>query len=102
MAKSEQEITDFTTLVRMLLRKYTDMRQELTDVKAKLAVQEKEAKDMENLANASMHDYDTLKMAKMLEIGDGDLDNARKRVNKLIRDVDRCITLLTEQQSISK
>lgn len=102
MAYSEQEIIDFTTLVRQLLRKYKEMRSELADVKQQLAAQEIEAKEMENLASASMHDYDMLKTAKMLEVSDGDLMTARKRVNKLIRDVDRCITLLTEQQSISK
>lgn len=102
MANSAQQINDFTTLVRLLLRKYTEMRAELDDVKSKLAAQAKEVKDMETLANASMHDYDMLKAAKMLEISDGDLETARKRVNKLIRDVDRCITLLTEQQMISK
>ena len=43
-----------------------------------------------------------LKTARMLEVGDGDIDGARKRVNKLIRDIDRCITLLSEQQSDSQ
>lgn len=101
MVNSEQELANFTMLVRQLLRKYTELRTELKSVQAKLSAQEREAKDMEILASASMHDYDMLKAAKMLEVSDGDIANARKRVNKLIRDVDRCITLLTEQQTIS-
>lgn len=102
MTQTEQQITDFTTLVRLLLNKYKTMQKELADVKAELAIREKEAKDMETLANASMHDYNMLKAAKMLEITDEDIVTARKRVNKLIRDVDRCITLLSEQQPTSK
>lgn len=78
------------------------MKKELDDVKQLLDKQAHEAKDMEMLANASMHDYDVLKTAKMLEVSDGDLDKARKRVNQLLRDVDRCITLLTEQQNDSQ
>lgn len=97
MAYSEQEIIGFETLVRQLLSKYKQLRSELADVKSHIAAQEKKATDMENLANASMHDYDMLKMAKMLEVGDGDIAATRKRINRLIHDVDKCITLLNEQ-----
>lgn len=97
MANSEQEITTFTVLVRQLLDKYKEMQKEIISLKEQVAAQTKDAKDMELLANASMRDYDMLKDAKMLEICDGDIESARKRVNKLLRDVNRCITLLTEQ-----
>lgn len=99
MANSEQEITTFTVLVRQLLDKYKEMQKEIISLKEQVAAQTKDAKDMELLANASMRDYDMLKDAKMLEICDGDIESARKRVNKLLRDVNRCITLLTEQQN---
>jgi hypothetical protein len=36
-------------------------------------------------------------MAKMIEITDGDLEGAQKRLSKLIRDVNKCITLLSEK-----
>jgi hypothetical protein len=36
-------------------------------------------------------------MARMLEITDGDLEGAKKRIAKLIRDVNKCITLLSEK-----
>lgn len=39
-------------------------------------------------------DYANLKLAKMLEIGDGDMKDARSRFSKLVRDVDKCIALL--------
>lgn len=99
MANSEQEIMQFTATVRLLLNKYRDMQKELSEIKQKLSEKENDAKEMEILANASMNDYDMLKTARMLEVGDGDIEKARNRVNKLIRDVNRCITLLTEQQS---
>ena len=38
--------------------------------------------------------YATLKMAKMLEVGDTDLAAAKQRINHLVRDVDKCIALL--------
>ena len=42
-------------------------------------------------------EYDNLKLTKMLEITDGDMETAQKRVAKLIRDVNKCITMLSEK-----
>ena len=38
--------------------------------------------------------YDNLKLAKIISVSDSDLDNAKKRLAKLVRDVDKCIALL--------
>lgn len=38
-----------------------------------------------------------LKLAKMLTVTDGDLEVAKKRVAGLVRDVNKCITLLSEK-----
>ena len=102
MQYSEQEIYEFSKQVRQLLLKYNEMRQELHDMKERVSAQERDVKSMETLANASMHDYDMLKTAKMLEVSNGDLEATRQRINKLVRDVDRCITLLSEQQNNSQ
>ncbi|MBQ2403517.1 MAG: hypothetical protein II314_06265 [Prevotella sp.] len=102
MQYSEQEIYEFSKQVRQLLLKYKEMRQELHDMKERVSAQERDVKSMETLANASMHDYDMLKTAKMLEVSNGDLEATRQRINKLVRDVDRCITLLSEQQNNSQ
>ena len=45
----------------------------------------------------AQNDYNSLKMAKMLEVTDGDLESAQKRLQRLIRDVNKCITLLSER-----
>jgi hypothetical protein len=37
-------------------------------------------------------------MAKMMEISDGDLEGAKERLAKLIRDVNRCIALLSNEK----
>ena len=102
MQYSEQEIYEFSKQVRQLLLKYKEMRQELHDMKERVSAQERDVKSTETLANASMHDYDMLKTAKMLEVSNGDLEATRQRINKLVRDVDRCITLLSEQQNNSQ
>jgi hypothetical protein len=37
-------------------------------------------------------------MAKMMEITDGDLEGAKARLTKLIRDVNRCIAILSDEE----
>ena len=53
---------------------------------------------MKELANRLRHDYDLLKVARMMQITDGDIEEARKRLNKLIKNVNRSITLLNGQE----
>ena len=40
------------------------------------------------------HDYQTLKTARMLEVSGEDVKASRARIAKLIREVDKCISLL--------
>ena len=40
---------------------------------------------------------EVIKEKKLLEVTDGDMETAQKRVAKLIRDVNKCITLLSEK-----
>lgn len=39
-------------------------------------------------------DYANLKTAKMLDISSGDMKDAKSRISKLVREVDKCIALL--------
>ncbi len=39
-------------------------------------------------------DYANLKIAKMLDISSNDIENAKSRLSKLVREVDKCIALL--------
>ena len=54
-------------------------------------------KELEEKNARIQHDYDTLKMTKMMQVTDGDIEVSRKRVNRLLRDVNKCITLLSEK-----
>lgn len=40
--------------------------------------------------------YDKLITARSFAISDGDVKSARSRVNKLVREIDKCISLLNE------
>jgi hypothetical protein len=65
------------------------------------ALVEKNGQDIQDLQaklTQADHDYNSLKMAKMMEITDGDLEGAKARLTKLIRDVNRCIAILSDEE----
>lgn len=88
-------INTFATRVRQLILHDRELRKENGDLYAMVDERDKQIEDLKAQVEKLRHDYDSLKMAKMLQVTDGDLDTAKKRVNKLIRDVNKCITLLS-------
>ena len=77
---------------------YDDKKKEIIALEEKLKKRENQIKELEAKLNQLHNDYTSLKMAKMIEISDGDMEDAQKRLSKLIRDVNKCITLLSEKQ----
>ena len=98
MNASEKTLTLFTTRVRQLILQFDDKKKEIIALEEKLKQRENQIKELEAKLNQLHNDYTSLKMAKMIEISDGDMEDAQKRLSKLIRDVNKCITLLSEKQ----
>ena len=97
MDSKEQAINTFATRVRQLILQYEDLRRENMRLRTQCARREERIKALEDKTARVQHDYDTLKMARMMQLTDGDVEDAKKRVNHLIRSVNRCITLLSEK-----
>jgi predicted nucleic acid-binding Zn-ribbon protein len=98
MTESEKSLATFQTRVRQLLLRFQDLKKENSDL---FSIVEKNEQDIKNLqAKIQQHerDYQSLKMAKMIEITDGDLQGAKDRLAKLIRDVNKCIAILSNEE----
>ena len=97
MDANSRELTLFTTRVRQMILQYKDMEAQNASLRESIGESSERIKQLEEqLAQARNH-YESLKMARMLEITDGDMLTAQKRMAKLIRDVDKCITLISEK-----
>lgn len=94
---TEQNLNLFTTRMRQMILKYNETVSENKELYAMVEEQEQRIKDLKDQLARAHKDYDSLKLAKMLEVTDGDLETAKKRVAKIIRDVNKCITLLSEK-----
>lgn len=97
MDSNEKTLNTFATRVRQMILQYTELKKENDELYTLVDQREKEIKQLQEELSQAEVDYNSLKMAKMLEVTDGDMEGAQKRVAKLIRDVNKCITLLSEK-----
>ena len=97
MNANEKILNTFATRVRQMILQYEALKKENDELYALVDQREQEIKQLQEELSQAEADYNSLKMAKMLEVTDGDMETAQKRVTKLIRDVNKCITLLSEK-----
>lgn len=98
MSKAESNIKTFTTQVRRLILKFSELKQENAELYTMVDERDRLITGLKKQLEEAEKKYDALMTAKMLSIADTDIENTRKKVNKLIRTVNQCITLLSEQQ----
>lgn len=97
MTDEEKTISIFTTRVRQMMLNYDKCKKDnaclsetIVKLNEKIAILEREKKIAED-------NYKSLKTAKMLEVSDTDVEAAKAKLSKLIRSVNKCITLLSEK-----
>jgi predicted nucleic acid-binding Zn-ribbon protein len=96
MNSNEKVLKDFETRVRQMLLRFQQLKKENEELSAMLEQNERDIQGLRDKLEQRGRDYDSLKMAKMIEITDGDLEGAKSRLSKLIRDVNKCIAILSD------
>lgn len=96
MEAGHKSIDLLATRVRQMILQYDELKQQNAALDAKVAEQAGRIGQLEAQLVQLRGDYNNLKVARMVEITDGDMESAQKRLAKLIRDVDKCITLVSE------
>ena len=97
MTENDKTLTLFSTRVRQLILQYEQTKKEDEELYVMLENQESEIQRLKSILEQTKRDFESLKMAKMMEISDGDIDAAKKRISGLIKEVNKCITLLSEK-----
>lgn len=98
MSTAESHIKTFTTRVRQLILAHKELKKENAELYAMVDERDKQITELKRQLNEAERRYNALMTAKMLSIADADIEATRKRVNKLIRTVNQCITILSEKQ----
>ena len=85
----------FQTRVRQLILQFQKLKQENEELYAELEADEERIKELEAKVASAERDYNALKMARMIQITDGDLEGAKDRLAHLIREINKCIAVLS-------
>ena len=96
MALDEKTVKLFTTRVRQMMLHYQELKKQNEAQAEELRQWQKKVETLEQQLQQAQNDYNSLKTAKLIEITDDDMAKAKVRLTKLIRDVNRCITMLSE------
>ena len=96
MDPNEKTLTTFETRIRQMILRFQELKKENSALHVQLQKDEQEIQNLKSKLAQADSDYNSLKMAKMLEITDGDLEGAKARVSNIIRDVNKCISLLSD------
>ncbi len=98
MTANEKTLATFQTRLRQLLLRFQEIQKENKALSAEVESSRKTVLELQQKMEQKQHDYDSLKMAKMMEITDGNLSDAKTRLSKLIRDVNKCIAILSDEK----
>ena len=95
---SDKTIVEFQTKVHALILQFQNLKKENEELYAMLEKNEDDVRNLKQQLQDKQREFDAFKAAKMLEVADGDIQSARERLDKLIRDVNKCIAVLCEQK----
>ena len=93
-AEEEKILHLFETHVRQLIIKHKDTLEHNKELNQALTEEKTRVQELEQRIATLEQQYANLKMAKMIESTTAENQAAQKRINKLIREIDKCIALL--------
>lgn len=97
MTQNEIVLAAFEGRVRQLILRFQELKKENEELYRMVDKNEADIKALQEKLSRSEQDYNALKMARMVEITDGDLQGAKDRLSKLIREVNKCIAVLSDE-----
>lgn len=89
-----ESLKRFQTRVRQLILQYRELQYAIDGYVQRIEVLEAENERLKKQGEQARQEYANLKLAKMIEVGDSDVRDAKTRITKLIHEVDKCIALL--------
>ena len=90
-------LRSFESEVRQLLAGYKKQQEELRSLHLLLSSKEEEIGQLQSSLRSYERAYSNLTTARMLEVSDGDIRSAKLRITRLVREVNKCIRLLSAE-----
>lgn len=91
-------VSRLETRTRQLMLQYDKLQQQLTETEQKLSEQKRLCLVLEEEKQSLEEKYARLKMTRLIDMADDDdLKSTRKRINRMIASVDKCLATLKVQ-----
>lgn len=87
-------LIDFKVKVKQLIAKHEALKQEKHQLLGKIGDLEGTINELRQDRDLLEQKYENLKIAKMLVASDDENKDAKNRIQKLVREIDKCIALL--------
>ena len=78
-----------------MILQYKELKKENEELYAMVDSRDNEISTLKKQLEQAQNDYKSLKTARMVEVSNGDIEESKKRISAMIRDVNKCITLLS-------
>ena len=92
----KKDLAVFEDRARKLMYLCDTLKTENTRLKEQLSVKEQALQVANNKIFDLNSQYDNLKIARVVTTNQGEIKNAKQKLSKLVREVDKCIALLNE------
>ena len=86
------------TRVRQLILQQAQLQEEQERLRSQLKEKDEEILDLQIQNEELKQQYSRLKMAKYIDMADNDVKDMRGRIRTMVRDIDRCISMLKVTQ----
>ena len=86
------------TRVRQLIMQQKELIDEQENLRKQLSEKDDEIQKLQIQNDELKEQYSHLKMAKYIDMADNDVKDMRGRIRTMVRDIDRCISMLKVTQ----
>lgn len=89
-------LADLTNKVRQLIARHESLKQEKQRLAEKIGQLEFQVNQLRHENSELERKYENLKLAKLLDASEDEKKDAKNRIQKLVREIDKCIALLNK------
>ncbi|MDO9039930.1 MAG: hypothetical protein Q7U65_00995 [Bacteroidota bacterium] len=89
-------LLEFKLKVKQMIAKHENLKQEKEQLRGKIESLEETINHLRQENSLLEQKYENVKLAKMLVASDDDNKDAKSKIQKLVREIDKCIALLNK------
>ena len=82
--------------IHQIFREFEDLEKRNEELQQEIISLKNKVRFLEEEKGLLISKYENLKLAKAMEAGSGDSQAARNKMNKLMREIDKCVALLND------